>query len=193
LFGGYQGIYKKEGNTLSQQRNSLRTFAIVFGLFLAGIPFAFLLAGQFINEGAGTPSALIFLLFLVAWTTIGTQLTRTRISAKFIYWSLHIILWIGALVFGSIAASNYQWFPGWLALLFPIGGSLFLATFYKPFMARFSGKTKLQSIYPHEQPYQQGYQPIPQDSTIYTKRDQTHPYSYHEQPQANYPQDMMQQ
>ncbi len=171
---------------MSQKRNLLRTFAIVFGLFLAGIPLAFLLAGQFVDDG-GIASILIFLLFLAAWTAIGTLLTR--LSAKGVYWSLHIGLWLLALVFGSIAASDFQWFPGWIALLFPIGGSLFLATLYRPFMGHFSRKTGPQPAPTYQQSYQQGYQPTLQNPAQYPGDSSAYP-SYHEQPQANYPQSM---
>lgn len=172
---------------MSQKRNLLRTFIIVFGLFLAGIPLALLLAGRFGDDG-GTASTLIFLLFIAAWTAIGTLLTR--LSIKGAYWSLHIILWIFALIFGSIASSNYQWFPGWIALLFPIGGSLFLATLYTPFIQHFSGKTSPQPVRPYTQSYQQGYQPTLQNPVRYPEEDVAYPHSQHEQPQANYPQGM---
>ncbi len=177
---------------MSQKRNSLRTFAIVFGLFLAGIPLAFLLAGQFINEG-GSAQPLIFLLFLAAWTSIGTLIILyVRMSAKTLYWCLHIALWLFAIVFGGIVGSIYFWFPGWLALLFSIGGSLLLATFYKPFMARFSGKTGPQPGHPYQSSYQQGYRPTLQNPVRYPEEDSAY-LSHHEQPQANYPQGMTQQ
>ncbi len=173
---------------MSQKRNLLHTFAIIFGLFLAGIPLAFLLAGQFIDDG-GNVSTLIFLLFLVAWIAIGTLCTR--MSVKALYWSLHVALWFFALIFSSIAGSTYQWFPGWVAFLFPIGGSLFLATLYRPFIARFSRKASSQLVHPHEQSYQQGYRPTLQNPTRYSEADAAYPY--HEQPQANYPHSMTQQ
>jgi hypothetical protein len=113
-------------------------------------------------------------------------------NAKAVYWSLHIALWLIALVFGSIASSAYQWFPGWVALLFPMGGSLFLATLYTPFMGRFSGKTGQQPAHPYQQSYQQGYRPPLQNPTRYPEEDSTY-LAHHEQPQANYPQDMTQQ
>jgi hypothetical protein len=172
---------------LSQKRNLLHTFAIVFGLFLAGIPLAFLLAGRFVSDG-GNVSMLIFLLFLAAWIAIGTLCTR--MSAKALYWSLHAALWLFALVLGSIASSAYQWFPGWLALLFPIGGSLFFATLYRPFMERFPGKTGPQPAHPYKQSYQQGYRSTSRNPAQYPD-DQAYPY--HEQPQANYPEGMAQQ
>jgi hypothetical protein len=174
---------------LSQKRNSLRTFAIVLGLFLAGIPLAFLLAGQS-GDGGGNASVLIFLLFLASWTAIGTLLTR--LNAKGIYWSFHVFLWVSALIFGSIVSSELQWFPGWLALLFPIGGSLFLATLYRSFMGHFSGKIGPQPTPPYQQSYQQGYQPTLQNSASYPAGDSSIYPSQHEQPHANYPQSMTQ-
>lgn len=167
---------------------ALRTFATVLGLFLIGRPFAVLFAVQ-------TQSALVFTIFLTAWTVLGGLLTR---SAKGVYWSFHLSAWIvglGLSAYTAMITPYYSEFPVWIWLLLSIGVSIVLGAQYQATIAFLSGFKWLRTIGSpqqplpaqplpqQQQPYQQGYQA----ERTYEEGGQVFPYPHQEQPQANYP------
>lgn len=171
----------------------LRRFVIAFGVFLIGIPIAFVIANWAAYSGSSI-GGLVFFFFLASWLVMSSLWTR---SAKTVYWCLQLVIWVISIGILSSVMSLYMYESNflWIWLPLPVGLSIILAALYKKAILFLSNLPFLrQPVFrPTRPPYQQGYRASQQPKAVYEESIPYYPYPDQEQPQAQYPPTMTQQ